>query len=464
MKIKNLYKSYIEDTGGNFAMMFGVMSVPILIATGMAIDISRIQSFDQKLQDAVDAAAIYGTVIPENSGNNGGNGGGGNGDDNDDDDDDLGSVSNGGGNGNGNGNGGSFDDRVLEHLKTNLNVEGSEIEYFKVTPFEDGSVAVTARASIPAMFAQINGFPRMTTLATTDADADLGSDLEVVIAFDTTNSMGFDNTWTAAMGTLNNVLNELDQYTGANNFYVTLVPFSDRVNIGTTNDDWLSGSAPVNWAGCVEPREVDNGTVSWALDAEKPNGANKFDASIVGVTGGLAARGGGYPFCPSVSITGPTNNVSEIITAANAFTKSGTGRFDVGMAWAWRVLAKNWRTEWPNMHNSFALDKERRQVAIMVTDGRTNAYDYEVNQANTWAYNEGSIEGFENMVAVCDGMKAENVELFMVRVNGNDHATSYMQDCASSEQHYYEISSNADLELTFEKVLKVVKSNVRLTQ
>ncbi|RZV40930.1 MAG: VWA domain-containing protein, partial [Acidimicrobiales bacterium] len=328
----------------------------------------------------------------------------------------------------------------------------------------DGSVAVTARASIPAMFAQVNGFPKMSTLATTDADADAGQDLELVIAFDTTNSMGFDNTWTAAMGTLNNVLNELDQYTGSDNFYVTLVPFSDRVNIGTGNDGWLSGSAPVNWNGCVEPREVNNGTVSWALDAAKPNGANKFDASIVGVTGGLVGFSGSYPYCPGVPITGPTNNVSQVITAANAITKSGTGRFDVAMAWAWRVLAKKWRTEWPNMHNSFAQDKERRQIAIMVTDGKTEAYSWEVDQVSSWGWNNGSVGGFENMVAVCDGMKAENIELFMVRVNGNANATGYMQDCASSDDHYYEISSNAELELAFEEVLKVVKTNVRLTR
>jgi len=424
--MKKFCKKYLRDTSGNFAMMFSLALVPILMAAGMAIDISRLQAFDRQMQDALDASVLQAVQLAT------------------DDDDEL--------------------DEVTRNIfEANLNYPGMVITEFDATASDDGSVVIDATAHIPAKFAQVFGFPRMMTVSDSGADADSGQDLEMVIAFDTTNSMGFGNTWTAAMGTLNNVLLEIEEYTGQDNFFVTLLPYSDRVNIGTDNDDWLSGPAPTNWNGCVEAREFDDGTVSWALDAAKPNGANKFDASIVGVTGGLGARGGGYPHCPNVALTGPTSDVSEVITAANSITKSGTGRFDVAMAWAWRVLAKNWRTEWPDMPNSFAQDKERRQIAILVTDGKTEAYTWEVDEQRDWAYNEGSVGGFENMVAVCDGMKEDGMELFMIRVNGNVNATSYMQDCATSDDHYMEISTNAELELALKEVLKVVKSNVRIT-
>ncbi|NNE56593.1 MAG: hypothetical protein HKN36_00650, partial [Hellea sp.] len=199
-------------------------------------------------------------------------------------------------------------------------------------------------------------------------------------------------------------------------------------------------------------------------DDDKPNGSGKFEASIKGVTGGLVGFGGNYPYCPSVPITGPTSDVSEVISAANSITKSGTGRFDVAMAWSWRVLAKKWRTEWPGMPNSFSLDKERRQIAILVTDGKTEAYSWEVDKESHWGWNNGSEGGFDNMVAVCDGMKAEDIELFMIRVNGNAAASSYMQDCATSEDHYMEISTNADLELALQDALKVIKANARIVR
>ena len=440
MKLRKLLRSYKDDISGNFAMMFTLMSVPLLIGVGMAIDVSRLQSFESKLQDAVDAAAIYGAVIPDGL---------------NEDDDGLGDEDT--------NDNSEFIAQVKAHFLSQLNVPDVELTYFNAIPTEEGSVNVTARANIPAQFAQIGPFPRMSAHVSSDAIADAGADLELVVAFDTTNSMGFDNSWTAAMGTLNNVLTELDQYTGSDNFFVSLVPFSDRVNIGTSRDSWLLTTPPVGWNGCVEPREEDNGTVSWALDTDAPAGADRFNASIPGVTGGLAARGGGFPFCPNVPITGPTNDVSVITDAANSFARSGTGRFDVGMAWAWRMLSNNWRTEFPALPNSISLANERRKVAIFVTDGNTNAYDHELSANNSWGNNEGSVEGFENLEAVCEGMKADDIEIFMVRINGNTHADSYMQNCAATERHYYEVSSNAELELALVEVLKVVKANVRLT-
>ena len=425
--MKRFCKKYLRDTSGNFAMMFAVAIVPVLMAAGMAIDISRLQAFDRQMQDALDSAVLQAVQLAT------------------DDDDEL--------------------DRITRNIfEANLNYPGMVINSFDATAGEDGSVTIDARAQIPAKFAQVFGHPRMMTVAESGADADSGGDLELVIAFDTTNSMGFDNTWTNALNTLDTVLDEIDEYSGENNFFVSMVPFSDRVNVGTSRTNWLQGGTPANWNGCVEPREEDNGTVTWALDDDKPTGQNRFIGSVPGVTGGLGARGGGYPFCPSVSIVPPTNDVETVINAAAAFTKSGTGRFDVGMAWAWRMMSSEWRGHWSAGGNAAANNgHDRRQIAIMITDGRTNAYDYEVGAANSWGNNEGSVEGFENMVAICDEMRADNMEVFMVRVDGNVHAAQYMKSCATSDDHYFEITDNAGLEIAFKDILKVVKSNVRLT-
>ena len=483
MWYKRLIKSYLEDTQGNFALMFGALSVPILLATGMAIDISRMQSHDRQLQDAVDAAALFavtyvatndqddndddlgGGSIEDDDDNDNDEIGGGDDDDNDefsggDDDGDDGDA---GGGGDGN------DDSELEAatkqiLAQNLTNIDFTLTNFELKEYNDGSVSLTVNGKTPAFFAQINGFPSMAIAADAGAQAESGGDLEVSIAFDTTNSMGFDNTWTNALNTLDTVLDELDEYTGDNNFFVSLVPFSDRVNVGTTRTNWIQGSTPPNWNGCVEPREENNGTVTWALDDDKPTGQNRFQASIPGTTGGLASLGSGFPFCPSVAIVPPTNNVQSVITAAGNFTKSGTGRFDVGMAWMWRMISSEWRGHWSAGGNAAANARERRKIAIMITDGRTEAYTHEVDQTRDWSYNQGSRGGFENMVAVCDGMKADGLEIFMVRVDGNANASTYMKQCATNDDYYFEISDNADLEIAFKDILKVVRSNVVLTQ
>lgn len=454
MSFRKVMKSYVKDEGGNFAMMFGLLSVPILLGIGMAVDVSRAQSAYNDLQNAADAAVLFASVQASETH-------------------------------------AELEAEARIAFEANLNFVDFNLENFSLTEDEAGNVSVSANGTIPALFAQINGFPNMGISIGSSAEADAGQDLEMVIAFDTTNSMGFGTSWTTALGTLSNVLTEIDQYSGSNNFYATLLPFSDRVNIGTDNDHWLTDAAPINWKGCVEPREgnsygvddegfdddddddldddevyVDDSvytvSTSYKLNDARPVGLNKFDASIVNVTGDITAKGNGYPHCPTVPITGPTSNVSEIITAADAFTKSGTGRFDIAMGWAWRIMSKKWRTDWDGLSSSGAEDAKRRQIAIMVTDGKTEAYTWEVDKKRDWGYNEGSIGGFENMVRACNGMKEDGMEIFMIRVNGNVHATPYMQDCASTDDHYYEISSNLDLEMALKDVLVVVKSNVLL--
>lgn len=397
------------------------------MCTGLAIDISRAQSAKNNLQHAADSAVLYAVVTPEKTHK-------------------------------------KLEDKALATLKANLNYKNIAVNDFELIRGKDGSLTVDVEARIPPTFPKVNGFSKLDIRALSTAVASGSEGMELAIAFDTTNSMGFGSTWTTALGTLKDVLGELEQYSGMNNFYVSIVPFADRVNIGTENASWLDKKAPANWNGCAEPRERDNGDVPWALDNEKPNGKNRFIASIPGVTGGLSKRGSGYPYCPNVALTGPTNDIGKVIKAADNFSKSGTGRFDVGMAWTWRVMSKKWRTEFDGIPNSNSKRDARRKIAIMVTDGRTNAYDSEVSAKNSWGWNEGSIDGFENMVRVCDGMKAENIEVFMIRVNGNDYAKSYMEDCATSDNHYFEISDNPSLQVAFKDVLKVVKQDVILVR
>lgn len=425
MQLKNFIRSYKKDEGGNFGVMFALIAVPIMISVGMAVDISRAHSARQTLQNAADAAVLQASVLT--------------------------------------GNQQELEAAARKIFDANLNYTGFTVKDFNLVEDEAGNLSVTAYGNIPAMFAQINGYPKLNVAIGSSAEADAGEDLEMVIAFDTTNSMGFDNTWDKALETLDTVLDEIDEYSGTNNFFVSLVPFSDRVQVGSGRTNWLKGSTPANWNGCVEPREENADGVTWALDDDKPTGNDRFDASIVGVTGGLAARGGGYPHCANVAIVPPTNDVNAIITAAGNFSKSGTGRFDEGMAWAWRMMSSEWRGHWSAGGQAAANNgHSRRQIALMVTDGRTEAFTWEVDQTRDWGYNEGSKLGFENMVRVCDGMKDDGMEIFMIRVDGNSHATSYMKDCASSEDHYFEITDNASLEIAFKDVLKVVKENVLL--
>ena len=63
--MNNIFKAYCGDTNGHFGLTFAVLSVPLLLAVGVALDSSRAMSEYHGMQDALDAAALA-AVMPGN--------------------------------------------------------------------------------------------------------------------------------------------------------------------------------------------------------------------------------------------------------------------------------------------------------------------------------------------------------------------------------------------------------------
>lgn len=404
-------RSFWKSRSGNVAMMFGLLLVPMLLGAGMAIDFARQNIARNLITESLDAASLRLAMLP-----------------------DLEDP--------------EFTQMARDIFEANL---GDRFRYsvnsFSAVRGQEGNIVVSADVNVIPTFIRVAGINELNVSQSSEAGLRDRKGLELVVAFDTTASMGFGNTWDTALDTVSDVLLTLSSYTGDADFYVSIIPFSDRVPVGTDKTAWLPGAAPVGWNGCVEPREAVDGSYQWALDDDSPL-TDPFVASIPNVTGGLAGYNNG-PRCPSVGVTGPTSNVQAVIDAAADFTAGGTGRFDVAMAWAWRMLSPKWTGLWGPADYPAVTTDDMKKVVVFVTDGRTEAYTHELSQMRSWGYNQGSVDGFDNMAYTCDRMKAEGIEIFMYRINGNPHAESYMQDCASSPEHYEFVTNNEDLAVAF---------------
>ncbi len=51
-------KSFFKDTGGNFAITFGLTMLPIMLSVGVATDYTSAAGMRSNLQEAIDAAAL----------------------------------------------------------------------------------------------------------------------------------------------------------------------------------------------------------------------------------------------------------------------------------------------------------------------------------------------------------------------------------------------------------------------
>ena len=402
---------FLFDRGGNIALLAALLAPLLLIVGGGALDFASQTSARRAVQEAADAGALAAAFAFVH---------------NEDIETKAGQAAH-------------------RAFQSNINLDQLEKGYKRRLRRTGNEFEYSIDAAIKARFLHLAGMPTLSVSARSTAIAPSALGAEYAIIIDTTNSMGFGDTWEVAMDALADTLDHLRLHADPNHFYVTLVPYADRVRVD--EDKWIKGAAPSNWNGCVEPREEVHPGFPYALSDRKPNG-DKFTASVPGVTGGLASLGAPYPNCPNVAITGPTSDTDEIAEAASRFSKSGTGRLDVGLAWGWRALTHDWSGVW-KIPGYPALPKKARKTAIFITDGHTTAYKHEMSKTEDFGWNNGSREGFEHLVHVCDQMKDDEIEIYVFRTNGNPHSETYFKDCASSPLHYRTITSNEDLKDAF---------------
>lgn len=408
-------RRFSVNNSGSIAPVVAIAAVPLMLAAGISVDVARKVGAEAKIQSAADAASLYGLHVSNKS-----------------------------------------DAWLTKETKkiflANLEKEAIEYKQLKYAASQtiSGSVKVDVQLKLPNAFMQIGNLPDMNIGIQSEAANASDKGVEVAIAFDATNSMGFGSSWSTAMNTLGSVFEQMKAQSGSNNFYATLIPFQDRVNIGTSNASWLNATAPAGWNGCVEPREETKGTITWSLDDDSAT-SEPFAPSAIGV-GGLAVKGGSYPNCPTEAIVGPTNDVNALVASAKRYSKNGTGRPDVGLVWLWRSLSPKWQGQWGVAGYPASNNKERRKIAILITDMLTSAYKHEAMADGSLPNNQAPAAALEHMVEICAGMKADGIEVWMLRINGYNTADPYFRACSSGDDHYHIIRNNNDMA----NVLKIV--------
>lgn len=428
----NFLKSYLKSESGNFSVIAGLSMVPILITIGAAMDYSRLANVDKNLQDAVDNAALGAAVAYMQEGSN------------------------------------QMKKDGVRIFNANSNLNNDlKIDSFNVTKEGENFVHAEASATLTPLF--MSGFGVRSLEVNVASTATIGATIgaEVAIAIDTTNSMAFGTSWNDTMGTIEGLMEDMQSFTGDDNFYVTLVPFQDRVNIEDRSKSWMnsSGFSYNDWDGCVEPREEEIGAFEWMLDDTAPK-KQKF----VPTHEDAIMSDGRSVACPKVPITGPTNDIDEVIKATKKLSTNGTGRYDVGLAWAWRSLSPNWSGQWgvsdypsvpPKKNTASSNDKVRKKYIVYMTDGRSNAFKLEAMQEESWGWNNGSKQAFEHIAEMCETIKAQDIEIYMLQIPGNSNSTPYFESCASSPDHYVIVDDVEDISIAFGDIKNSLFAEVR---
>jgi hypothetical protein len=424
-----MFKRFIRDQRANIAMMFGLVTVPLIVATGGAIDYSRAYEQRMVVQDALDAAALAANRL-------------------------LGLA--------------TEEEIYAEALAFfQANIAGrldNEIQLNMV--IDGGTVELTTDLPVPTYFLgiinidEINFFVRSLSLAG-------AATYEIVMVLDNSTSMQgskIDTLKTAATDLVNSLFALAVSNPAPDPVRIGLVPFAASVNVGSTNAaaTWMdqNGIAPnaglnhdydatptlaftnrfalfdmmdnIEWGGCVEarayPYDVDDTTPTpavaatlfqpmFAPDEPDPWGVNdyiddeggtcqtnagqldycnnelcrqervcKYDGVNASAFNGFGE--GPNHHCTATAITALSNNQGDLLDAIDAMfapsSPTGYTNIEEGVMWGWRVLSDNAPFTGARPYGEVGNHK----VLIVMTDGaNTYVTRSNMNRSQYMAFN-----------------------------------------------------------------------------
>jgi hypothetical protein len=220
---------------------------------------------------------------------------------------------------------------------------------------------------------------------------------------------------------------------------ISIVPFRALVHLGTEYDGWLSGAAPAGWNGCFLARFEPAGGEDYRL-TDNPPADTAFDPAPNTSTSNNNC---------SVKMAATEDQRAVLDAAMNALGAQYQTDMHEAMAWAWRALSPRWRGVWSDPAFPKDYDDEWRKIAIIVTDGWSSPW--------MAPYNES--EHDQILPNVCEDMKAEGIEIYVLWMNKNNNAKvaakpDYEQCASDGDQYFADAQSEADVDTAFSEIAR----------
>ncbi len=391
---------------GSVTIMTGLLAIPLIAMTGVAIDLTRIWLVKSRLQMSLDAAVL---VVARD-------------------------VSTGGT---------SADGLNLFWANFGRTSGTSTAGFLGATATVPvvhnpapggvaGSIQLTSSATVTPTLLGVMGIGPVTVNgASTAQTAAYG--LELALVLDNTGSMDTtnQNSDSSAIGALRTAAQKLVGilYGGADtqpHLWVSVVPFAATVNIGNSHTDWLVPGKlnpndywPSTWMGCVMARTANTGATNGDDSNDTPPsdghyfepflypstyhrysytysqnrqqytyyypGDNDWQPSTWTATGNEPDRSnaavGPNLDCPSLSILPETASKSTVLTWLDrnhmiAIDRGGTF-INLGLQAGWWTLSPNWQGFWgtPDLPLAYNTPYMKKAIVLM-TDGTNNWNDW----------------------------------------------------------------------------------------
>jgi Flp pilus assembly protein TadG len=464
-KIKS--NEFYSDESGNFGILTALLIPVLLVATGLAVDVSTALGRRIDIQGAADAAVLRaaGSIDPDGDSAN-----------------------------------------VKAIVEATLAANSSDIITLigepTVTPNQGLCIAVSSKIS--TAFMRIVFVNEVSVGVNSCATLPESNQVEIALVLDVSSSMTEEDRFEPMKAAVQSFLDKLS--TGGNlpsNVRVSMIPFSSRVNFGMTYTSWFTGyngqaaipdrwrnpsshyssSFKISrwldnltalafngknyyWMGCFEPRADVSMRTSGSISASSLGDGSPDSGKFVAMDSNPQS---GQSFCPS-PVMELTNDLSLLKANVNQITSQGSTRLDVGMIAGWYTLSPKWKDHWTSGVPSDYGASVKKYIVFM-TDGAMNVQfgpSDDKSDKLDWICDRNRTRSGCNAIAndalrtTCGSIKNDGIEIYSISYSSDADVTN-LRTCASGSENYYQASVTS-IESVYEKIAAEISvTALRLT-
>jgi len=446
-------KQYYKNESGAIAIMFTIM-VPVLIGiAGLSLDYSQAYLVKQRLEQALDAAALAGAASST--------------------EEDV------------------IRQRVLDFFAVNYPAEELGVSFVPTVEVVGDEVHVSGHVTYNTMFLKLLGIKTIEVEADTTVVREVQG-IEVALVLDNTGSMSTNNNIGALRTAASNFVyimygidvdaaatalpEDLDDMATRDRDFIKIgmVPYSTAVNVGPyglgvdLNGDYYdepfvnnphnliysTSTSGSKWLGCVLAEEYPLDTTDnegpWDMYRYCLDSNDKIYCDYKISKGKKTANNPPNYICPSTPLTPLVTSPSQLKTSINTMKANGHTYGNLGMVWGYRVLSP----EYPFTEAEPWENQYWRKAVIMMTDGENTMHNKYSAYGPTQDHNLDAGDLNDRFLEVCDNMKEQGILIYTVTFySGVPEATKeYYRQCATSEDYYYDAPDQEDLIDVFEKI------------
>ncbi len=424
-KFGSFFKRWLKNDSGNVSMFFGFAIIPVILASGSAIDFERIADAKTKLQASVDSATLYAASLNET----------------------LDTV---------------LKTKSQPFITANY-IHDSDITLTSYTSHNAGdNIVGTAEISVKTWFMGLFGISRMIVNSQSMVKKS-GINLEVSLVLDNTTSMAgtpIANLKTAAKNFVTKVMP-----TTQGQFYtkIAAIPYQNGVNLGSTAS---SARGPIQTGTSTTPgyqnysfTNGDGNSKTLAITnclTERTGPQVYTDASFALYPAGRAYMGGNNP-CGVQQLVPLSTTAATLNTTIDNMAAGSSTAGQVGIAWGWYTLSPNVGI-WSGTSQPAGYDKltttdvmtKVKKIMILMTDAEYNSANANgVITGNPTVSGSGGSSDHINLAAtngdsytqsasMCAAIKASGVEIYVITfqlVKSIQKRVDLVNNCATDASH-----------------------------